>query len=201
MAVNSERFPDGTPVDMTAIESGGRRPAGWLVGVRYRATSGAVVGIDVSETLADLCPPLWFVELHHATSYIPATSLLAFTGGPFRPGAVVSPREVAAAGLRMVDRVGEVRWYNRSGIVDVVTVDPSLRRRGMASTLVTAAEALRVLRGWAPLCSDGRLTDAGAAWLAAAPPSWRPRLADRVEALPDVEAEDDAPIEVTRLLR
>ena len=45
----------------------------------------------------------------------------------------------------------------------------------------------------------GRLTDAGAAWLSAAPPSWRPRLADRVAALP--EEDDDAPTGVARLLK
>jgi hypothetical protein len=59
---------------------------------------------------------------------------------------------------------------------------------------------VRVLRGWAPLRSDGRLTDAGAGWLAAAPASWRSRLADRVEALPDDDA-DDGPTGVARLLR
>ena len=200
VAVNSDRFADGTPVDMTAIESRGRRPAGWLVDVRYRATDGAVVRIDACEDLTGLCPPLWFAELHHATSKIPASSLLAFTGGPFRPGAVVTPRDVAAAGLRMADRVAELRWFNRSGIVDTVTVTPELRRRGVASLLVSTAEALRVLRGWAPLRSDGRLTDAGAAWLAAAPPYWRSRLADRAEVLPDSDAED-SPTGVTRLLK
>jgi GNAT superfamily N-acetyltransferase len=201
VAVGSGRFADGTPVDMTALEAGGRRPAGWLVEVGYRVADGAVVRLVPSGNLAGRCPSLWFAELHHATSPIPASSLLAFAGGPNRAGAVVTPREVAAAGLRMADRVGEVRWYNRSGIVDDVTVDPALRRRGIGSLLVTAAEALRVLRGWAPLRSDGRLTDAGAAWLAAAPPAWRPRLADRVEALPDPDAEDDGPAGVTRLLR
>jgi GNAT superfamily N-acetyltransferase len=200
VAVNSDRFAHGTPVDMTAIESRGRRPAGWLVDVRYRAADGRVVRIDVAESLAGLCPPLWFAELHHATSNIPASSLLAFTGGPFRPGAVVTPREVAAAGLRMADSVAEVRWYNRSGIVDTVTVAPALRRRGVATALVPAAEALGVLRGWAPLRSDGRLTDAGAAWLSAAPPCWRSRLAARVEALPDLDG-DDGPTGVARLLR
>ncbi|SEP24360.1 hypothetical protein [Trujillonella endophytica] len=200
VAVNSDRFADGTPVDMTAIESRGRRPVGWLVDVRYRATDGAVVRIESSEDLTGLCPPLWFAELHHATSNIPASSLLAFTGGPFHPGSVVTPREVAAAGLRMADRVGQVRWFNRSGIVDAVTVAPAIRRRGVASLLVSTAEALRVLRGWAPLRSDGRLTDAGAAWLAAAPPCWRSRLADRAEVLPDEET-DDAPTGVARLLK
>jgi GNAT superfamily N-acetyltransferase len=201
VAVNSERFADGTPVDMTAIESRGRRPAGWLVDVRYRATDGTVLRIDTARALAELCPPLWFAELHHATSNIPASSLLAFTGTAFRPGAVVTPREVAAAGVRMADRIGELRWYNRSGIVDAVTVAPAQRRRGVGTVLVTAAEALRVLRGWAPLRSDGRLTDAGAAWLAAAPPAWRPRLAARTEALPDPDEADDGPAGVTRLLR
>lgn len=200
VAVNSERFPDGTPVDMSAIRSGGRRPAGWLVDLRFRATSGAVLRIDVSEQLRGLCPPLWFAELHHATSPIPASSLMGFRGGPFEPGTVVGPREVAAAGLRMADRVGEVRWYNRSGIVDAVTVAPSIRRRGVASLLVCAAEALRVLRGWAPLRSDGRLTDAGAAWLAQAPAAWRSRLADRAEVLSDEDVADDL-TGVARLLR
>ena len=201
VAVNSERFADGTPVDMTAIHSRGRRPAGWLVDVRYRTSDGALLRVDVAEPVAALTPPLWFAELHHATSAIAASSLLAFAGGPFRPGAVVTPREVAAAGLRMADRVAEIRWYNRSGIVDSVTVVPELRRRGVASLLVTAAEAVRTLRGWAPLRSDGRLTDAGAAWLDAAPPAWRSRLADRTEVLAGDDAEDDGPTGVARLLR
>jgi GNAT superfamily N-acetyltransferase len=201
VAVNSERFADGTPVDMTAIESRGRRPSGWQVDVRYRATDGAVLRIDTAESVSGSCPPLWFAELHHATSNIPASSLLAFPGPAFRPGVVVTPREVAAAGVGMADRVGEVRWYNRSGIVDAVTVDPAVRRRGVGTVLVTAAEALRVLRGWAPLRSDGRLTDAGAAWLESAPAAWRPRLADRVEALPDEDAEDAGPTGVARLLK
>ncbi|RBY80483.1 hypothetical protein [Blastococcus sp. TF02A-26] len=200
VAVGSGRFADGTPVDLTAMEAGGRRPQGWLAAVRYRVADGTVLGIDAADALAGRCPPVWFAELHHATSPIPASSLLAFSGGPFRAGTVVTPREVAAAGMRMADRVGEVRWYTRSGIVDDVAVAPALRRRGMATLLVTAAESLRVLRGWAPLRSDGRLTDAGAAWLAAAPPAWRPRLAERVEVLPDADAAD-APTGVARLLR
>ncbi|WP_156036276.1 GNAT family N-acetyltransferase [Blastococcus sp. URHD0036] len=201
VAVGSGRFAAGTPVDMTALQAGGRRPAGWLVEVGYRTVDGAVVRLVPSEDLSDRCPTLWFAELHHATSPIAASSLLAFTGGPFRAGAVVTPREVAAAGLRMADRIGEVRWYNRSGIVDDVRVAPALRRRGMGTLLVTAAEALAVLRGWAPLRSDGRLTDAGAAWLEAAPPAWRPRLADRSEVLPDPDAAVDEPVGVTRLLK
>ncbi|MGY1812737.1 hypothetical protein [Blastococcus sp. SYSU D00820] len=201
VGVNSDRFPDGTPVDMTAIRSLGRRPAGWLVDLRYRTRDGAVTGVEVSEDVADLAPPMWFAEVSHATSNIPATSLMAFRGSAFRPGSLVAPHQVAARGVRMTDRVGEIRWYTRSGLVDTVVVDPALRRRGVASVLVTVAEALRVMRGWAPVRSDGRLTDLGAAWLEAAPPAWRSRLADRTEVLPDDDEDDDGPTGVARLLR
>ncbi|MFW3170077.1 hypothetical protein [Geodermatophilus sp. CPCC 206100] len=200
VAVGSERFPDGTPVDLTSLPSRGRRPAGWLVDVRYRRTDGTVVHVEPAEALAGRCPPLWFAEVHHATSGVPAVSLLAFRGTEFRPGSLVGPHEVAARGTRMTDRVGEVRWWTRSGVVDTVTVAPELRGRGIGRVLVTVAEALRVLRGWAPLRSDGRLTDAGAAWLAAAPPSWAPRLARRTERLPDEPAAAE-PTGVARLFR
>ncbi|NEK59125.1 hypothetical protein GCU56_14760 [Geodermatophilus sabuli] len=185
VAVASERFPDGTPVDLTALQSRGRRPAGWLVDLRYRTSDGAVVDIEVAGALAELCPPLWFAEVPHATSGVPAASLLAFRGSAFRPGSLVSPHQVATRGLQMTDRVGELRWWTRSGVVDTVTVAPEVRRRGVGRVLVTVAEALRVLRGWAPLRSDGRLTDAGAAWLATAPAHWSRRLAERTERLPD----------------
>jgi GNAT superfamily N-acetyltransferase len=200
VAVNSGRFPDGTPVDMTAVDARGRRPAGWQVDVRYRAADGRGVRIEVAEELSDRCPPMWFAEVHHASSPVPCVSLLAFRGTAFRPGAVVRPHEVATAGVRITDRVAEVRWWTRSGLVDTVAVEPVYRGRGVARALVTAAEGLRFLRGWAPLRSDGRLTDAGAAWLATSPPAWRPRLTRRTEVLPDADVEEE-PTGVTRLLR
>ncbi|MGY1698596.1 hypothetical protein [Geodermatophilus sp. SYSU D00766] len=200
VAVNSDRFPDGTPVDMTAVDARGRRPAGWQVDVRHRAADGRVVRIDVAEEISDRCPPMWFAEVHHASSPVPCTSLLAFRGTAFRPGALVGLHEVAAAGVAPTDRIAEVRWWTRSGLVDDVTVEPVYRRRGVAQTLLTAAEGLRFLRGWAPLRSDGRLTDAGADWLEQAPPAWRPRLAERSEVLPDADAEEEL-TGVARLLR
>ena len=200
VAVNSDRFPDGTPVDMTAVDARGRRPAGWQVDVRHRAADGRVTRIDVAEELSDRCPPMWFAEVTHATSAVPAVSLLAFRGTAFRPGSLVGPHEVAAAGVRVTDRIAEVRWWIRSGLVDTVHVAPVYRRRGVARTLVTAAEGLRLLRGWAPLRSDGRLTDAGADWLGTAPAAWTPRLAARTEVLPDADVEEGL-TGVARLLR
>ncbi|MGY1689341.1 hypothetical protein [Geodermatophilus sp. SYSU D01105] len=184
VAVASERFPDGTPVDLTTLQSRGRRPAGWLVDLRYRVDDGAVVRVEPAQTLTDRCPPLWFTEVHHTASGVPSVSLLAFSGPEFRPGSLVDPHRAAARGVRTGDRVGEVRWWTRSGVVDTVVVAPEVRRRGVGRVLVTVSEALRVLRGWAPLRSDGRLTDAGAAWLDAAPAHWAPRLTRRTERLP-----------------
>ncbi|HEX2074977.1 MAG TPA: hypothetical protein VHF92_14440 [Geodermatophilus sp.] len=200
VAVNSERFPDGTPVDLTAPASRGRRPDGWLVDVRYRIADGAVVRIEVADAPAGPCPPLWFAEIAHATSGMPSTSLVAFAGTAFPAGSLVAPHQVARRGIRMTDGVGQLRWWTRSGVVETVTVVPELRRRGLGRVLVTVAEGLRALRGWAPLRADGRLTDAGAAWLATAPAHWRPRLAERTHRLPDGD-EPVAPTGVARLLR
>ena len=98
----------------------------------------------------------------------------------------------------MSDRVAEIRWWTRSGVVETVTVEPAFRRQGIGRVLVTVAEGLRTVRGWAPLTTDGRLTDSGAEWLAEAPACWRPRLTERTAHLPPG---DQGPTGVTRLLR
>ncbi|WP_448625764.1 hypothetical protein [Geodermatophilus sp. URMC 64] len=198
--VNSDRFPDGTPVDFSAQDARGRRPAGWLVDVRYRACDGRIRRIDVSESVAAPEPPLWFAEIAHAGSGVPSASLVAFAGGAYPAGALVGPHDVARRGLRMSDRVGEIRWWIRSGVVETVSVEPVFRRQGIGRVLVAAAEGLRTVRGWAPLTTDGRLTDSAAAWLAGAPGYWRPRLAERTAHLPE-DDEPEGPTGVARLLR
>jgi hypothetical protein len=198
--VNSDRFPAGTPVDYSDRDARGRRPAGWLVDVRYRACDGRILRIDVSDAVAAPAPPLWFAEIAHATSGVPSASLVAFAGGGHPPGALVGPPDVARRGLRMSDRVGEIRWWIRSGVVDTVTVEPAFRRQGIGRVLTMAAEGLRLVRGWAPLTTDGRLTDSGAAWLAGAPSYWRPRLTERSAHLPPGD-EPEGPTGVARLLR
>jgi GNAT superfamily N-acetyltransferase len=198
--VNSDRFPAGTPVDFSDADCRGRRPVGWLVDVRYRACDGHVQRIDVSEAVATPAPPLWFAEIAHATSGIPSVSLVAFAGGAHPAGSLVGPHDVARRGLRMSDRVGEIRWWTRSGVVETVAVEPVFRRQGIGRVLVTAAEGLRLLRGWAPLTTDGRLTDSGAAWLEGAPAYWQPRLATRSAHLPS-DDEPEGPTGVARLLR
>jgi GNAT superfamily N-acetyltransferase len=198
--VNSDRFPDGTPVDLAAVDARGRRPAGWLVDVRYRACDGTVLRAEVSGAVAVPVAPLWFAEIAHATSGVPSSSLLAFAGAAYPAGTLVGPHEVARRGLRMGDRVAELRWWTRSGVVENVQVEPVFRRQGIGRVLVTVAEGLAAVRGWAPLTGDGRLTDAGARWLAGAPVYWRPRLAERTARLSD-DDEPDGLTGVARLLR
>ena len=198
--VNSDRFPAGTPVDLSAQDARGRRPAGWLADIRYRACDGRVLRIDVSAAVAAPAPPLWFAEIGHATCEVPMFSLLAFAGTAYPAGALVGPHDVVRRGLRMSDRVGEIRWWSRSGVVETVTVEPVFRRQGIGRVLATAAEGLRLVRGWAPLTTDGRLTDSGASWLDGAPLYWRPRLAERTVHLPE-DDESDGPTGVARLLR
>ena len=70
--VNSDRFPTGTPVDISAQDAAGRMPAGWVVEVRYRAGDGRILRIDVAPSVAEPAPPLWFAEIAHATSGLPS---------------------------------------------------------------------------------------------------------------------------------
>jgi GNAT superfamily N-acetyltransferase len=167
-------MPAGDAVDLPGADARGRRPAGWLVDVRYRTVDGALLTIDV----AGLDERPEFTEVHHPGAAVPAVSLHAWNGD---------------------QHLGEVRWWIRSGLVETVRVEPGSRGRGIGRALVTAAEGLRLVRGWAPLHADGRLTDAAASWLDGAPPWWTPRLAPRTRSLlPEDEA--GSPAGVGRLL-
>lgn len=198
IALDPDRCPDDAPVAQRLPL--GERPAGWLVDVRCCGPGDAVLGIDVSPDVAVPDPPVWFAEVHHGSSGVAAATLLAFAGGGVRAGALLRPHQVALRGLAMGDHVAAVRWQLRSGLVDSVLVRPGWRGRGLGRLVVTAADGLRALRDWAPLVSDGRLTDAGAAWLATSPPYWRPRLARRSAHLPP-EPAPGVLTGVARLLR
>jgi GNAT superfamily N-acetyltransferase len=174
VAVCSDRFPAGTPVDLSALNARGRRPAGWLVDLRYRAADGAVVRIDVADTVADPGLPVWFTETHHSGAAIPAVTLAAGTGGSIAPGSLVTPQH-AAAGRPL----GSLRWQLRSGLVDSLTVHPDAEGRRIGRLLVVAAGALATLRGWPALTGD--LTEHAAA--AERPTGVERMLSDRVTRL------------------
>jgi hypothetical protein len=141
VAVRSDRFPPGTPVDLSALDARGRRPVGWLVDLRYRARDGAVLAIGTAPGLCEL--PLWFTEAHHAGAPIPAVTLAAHLGGGVAPGCLLAPRPLPA--------VGRLRWQVRSGLVEELRVETDIRTRGVDAVLPVAALALAVLRGWPPV--------------------------------------------------
>jgi hypothetical protein len=151
VAVGSARFPHGRAVDLTAVDPRGGRPTGWLVDVRYRAGDGRIVRLQASPGLADPGLPLWFAEIAHATSDIPSASLVAFRGDEFPAGTLVTPSEVAAAGLAMTDNVAELRWWTRSGLIESVSVTPEASGRGVGRLLTGLAGGIAMLRNWAPL--------------------------------------------------
>ena len=95
---------------------------------------------------------------------------------------------------RMAAAYAGCKSYIDSGVVETVTVEPVFRRQGIGRVLATAAEGLRLVRGWAPLTTDGRLTDSGASWLDGAPPYWRPRLAERTVHIPEDDPEFGAEV-------
>jgi hypothetical protein len=174
VAVNSDRFPAGTPIDLSALNARGRRPAGWLVDLRYRTRDGAVVRIDVAETVADPRLPIWFTESHHGGAAIPAISLTASTGGAVAPGALVAPLHDGAG-----HQLGSIRWQLRSGLVESLTVSPAQRGRGIGRLLTVAANALCTLRGWPGL--DGEPVECSVP--AAAPTPVERLMGDRVPRL------------------
>jgi hypothetical protein len=139
VAVASGRFPAGTPVDLSALNARGRRPAGWLVDLRYRAGDGTAVRLDPSPDLGAL--PLWFTETHHAGAAIPAVTLAACVGGDVAPGSIAAPRPAGTL-------VGRLRWQLRSGLVEGLAVEPAFRGAAVDRLLPVAAGTLATLRGW-----------------------------------------------------
>lgn len=154
VAVGSSRFPDGSAVDLTAVDPRGRRPAGWLVDVRYRATDGRILRLAAAPGTADPGEPLWFAEIAHATSDVPSASLVVFRGDAFPAGALLTPREVCARGLAMTDNAGELRWWTRSGLIETVTVADDLAGRGVDRLLLALAGGVAKLRNWPPLVRE-----------------------------------------------
>jgi hypothetical protein len=154
VAVGSARFAHGRAVDLTSVDPRGGRPTGWLVDVRYRACDGRIVRLQASPGLADPGLPLWFAEIAHATSDIPSASLVAFRGEEFPAGTLVTPSEVAAAGLSMADNLGELRWWTRSGLIESLGVTAEASSRGVGRLLTGLAGGIAMLRNWAPLVHE-----------------------------------------------
>lgn len=160
VVVESGRYPDGMLVelaeDMARTQIGDAAVCIVTYGEMQR-----VVRLQVTARMAPKAPPLWFVELRESTARPPAVSLLAFTGHGQPDGALADESDVSNTEVTGSDQLAALRWYPATGEVDQVYVQPSWRRRSIASALIAAGGSLAVARGWPHLWGDGQRTQLG----------------------------------------
>jgi len=173
-AVASSEHPDGTVVDVVSLPPGYVPPGERVVRARVRPASRQVLDVAVrGAPAADRAPVVvWHeqvrrdlrpVEVHLlAFLHDDVVSLAAersLEAAP--PGAVLTAADVARLGLTAVDQLAAVRWNPATGQVLEVDVDPGYRRRRVATSLLFAAEACAVARGWPCLWGGGTRTAVG----------------------------------------
>lgn len=156
----------GNDAEGVAVLDGDQR----VTRLDYRPRDGAAV------------PPLWFLEVPEPDAVPPAATLVAFTGHGVEAGAVVTGPEIAASGVTSDDQVGAVRWFPASGEVDQVYVQPTWRRRRVASTLIAASATLHEARGLSRFWGDGQRTEMGEALRGSS--DWAHRAADQTHVSP-----------------
>ncbi|SCX39825.1 hypothetical protein SAMN03159343_0800 [Klenkia marina] len=188
-------FPDGAVVDLPGPPA---HPTGWLAEAHVRDAGHVPVLVRVSPDLAPGSPHLWFTLGPAGAG--DAVDLVAFSTTALADGRVVPAADLADAGVTWADQVAAVRWSPSSGLVSQVYVAPRARRRRVGTRVVITADAVRVALGWAPLVSDGRVTDLGDAWLSAQSEAWRARVPAGGERPPPMTPEDEAIGLPTRLL-
>ncbi|MEI4273266.1 hypothetical protein TEK04_16205 [Klenkia sp. LSe6-5] len=164
-------FPDGAVVDLPGPPA---HPAGWLAEAHVQDAGHVPVRVVVTPELAAGSPHLWFILGPAGTG--DAVDLVAFSTATLDDGRVVGGDHLGAAGVTWADQVAALRWSPSSGLVSQVYVAPRARRRRVGTRIVVTADAVRVALGWAPLVSDGRVTDLGDAWLSAQGEVWRARV-------------------------
>jgi GNAT superfamily N-acetyltransferase len=119
-------------------------------------------------------PPLSWAERSDNDAHPPATVLEAIDATGARP-------DVLQASGR-TDPIGWVRWYPMTGLIDDIWVAPQLRRHGIATALLYAADVLSAARDWRRLWADGQRSDLGDRLREGG--VWRTRAADRTHVTP-----------------
>ncbi|WP_369255472.1 GNAT family N-acetyltransferase [Geodermatophilus amargosae] len=165
-------------------------PAGWHTEAHVAAPGRVPHRVGLSPEVAAGAPLLWLVLLHGGDG--DQVDLVAFSTPHHPGGTVVGQASFEALGVSWSDQVGAVRWSPSTGLVAQVYVAPQHRRKGVARTLLPLVDAVRSAMDWAPLVSDGRMTDLGAALLAARPEHWRARAPRRTADLPPMTPPEDA---------
>jgi GNAT superfamily N-acetyltransferase len=170
--VRSELQPDGARVHADAAEFA--RLEGNAICVATFSPGNDVVVLAVPPRCVPKAPPMFWVERADSDAHPPASYLEAHDATGGQPDVLLSASDS--------DPIGWVRWFPLTGLIDDIWVEPELRRRGIATALLYAADTLSLAREWRRLWADGQRTDLGDQLREGG--DWRSRAADRTHVTP-----------------
>jgi GNAT superfamily N-acetyltransferase len=160
ITVQSARYPDGSRIElapeMALVQVGDDAVCEITFGDTRR-----IVGLQVMSWFAPKAPAMWFAERRESTATPPAVSLMAFTGAGQPHHTLVDEADLRNIPVGTADQLGALRWYPATGEIDQIYVQPSWRRRNVASALLAAGGSLSVARDWPRFWSDGQRTVMG----------------------------------------
>ncbi|SDF20396.1 Acetyltransferase (GNAT) family protein [Blastococcus fimeti] len=184
--------PDFAAGSVVELPGPPRHPEGWQVEAHAPVAGRLPRSVVVSPAVAPAAPLLWAVVAPAEDGRQDEVDLVAFSTTDAPDGALLDRKVFARTGLSWSNQVGALRWSTTTGVLRQIYVAPAHRRRGVGSKLVAMAVGVRIVMGWAELRSDGRLTDLGDAWAAAAP-AWTQRYSSpRTAHLPPMTPDDEA---------
>jgi GNAT superfamily N-acetyltransferase len=181
IGVESDRYPDGTRVELgaeaAAVQIGDRT----LCTVTF-GSGGRVTGLEIPARVAPGAPPLWFVELREPSAQPPAVELIAFTGHGQPAGRFFDESDASNLSITNEDQVAAVRWFPATGEVEQFYVQPSWRRRGIGTAILAAGGVLSAARDWPRFWGDGQRTALGEKFRDGGP--WPHRMANLTHLAP-----------------
>jgi GNAT superfamily N-acetyltransferase len=187
VCVESDRYPDGTRVELSADAAAVQIGDRTLCTVTY-GRGDQVTGLEIPARVAPGAPPLWFVELRQPAAQPPTVELLAFTGHGQPAGTLLD--EAAASNLAITndDQLAAVRWWPATGEVDQFYVQPDWRRRGIGTAILAAGGVLSAARDWPRFWGDGQRTALGEKFRDGG--RWPHRMADLTNLAPPMTPGD-----------
>jgi GNAT superfamily N-acetyltransferase len=187
VVVESDRYPDGTVVelgaDAAAVQIGERA----LCTITYGA-AGRVTGVGVAERVAPKAPPVWYAESREPAAQPPAVTLVAFTGHGQPANSLIDEADLSNLAVESRDQVAALRWWPATGGVDQVYVQPDWRRRGIGRALLAAGGCLSWARDWPRFWGDGERTALGESLRVAGP--WQHRWEELTNLAPPMTPGD-----------
>jgi GNAT superfamily N-acetyltransferase len=187
VVVESDRYPDGTVVELgaeaAAVQIGDRA----LCTITY-GPAGRVIGIGIPERVAPQAPPMWFAELREPAAQPPAVTLVVFTEHGPPAGSLLDEADLSNLPVESSDQVAALRWWPATGEVDQISVQPQWRRRGIGRALLAAGGCLSWARDWPRFWGSGERTDMGEKFRNGGP--WQHRFAALTNVAPPMTPGD-----------